>query len=57
MATRDPRDGRTTLPAVVPFDLSPLSRLSWELGARVVDGDDSGGGSTSSRRGRSPSTK
>jgi hypothetical protein len=41
MATRDPCDGGTTLPAVVPFDLSPLSRLSWELGARVVDGDDS----------------
>lgn len=25
------------LPGVVPFDLPHLSRLSWELGSRVVD--------------------
>jgi len=41
MATRDPCDSGTTLPGVVPFDLSPLSRLSWELGSRVVDDAES----------------
>lgn len=43
MATRGPRhDGTagTTLPDVVPFELSPQTRLSWELGARVVATDD-----------------
>ncbi|MFB6102192.1 MAG: hypothetical protein ABEJ73_06460 [Haloplanus sp.] len=44
MATRGsrPRDGDgAQLPHVVPFDLSPLTRLSWELGSRVVDGNES----------------
>ncbi|MBV0902977.1 hypothetical protein [Haloarcula salina] len=29
------------LPDVVPFELSYLSRLSWELGTRIVDDDES----------------
>ncbi|AZH24972.1 hypothetical protein [Haloplanus aerogenes] len=41
MATRDRCNGGTTLPGVVPFDSAPLSRLSWELGSRVVDDDES----------------
>ncbi|WP_248897539.1 hypothetical protein [Haloplanus halobius] len=42
MATRgSPSGDGVTLPDAVPFDLSPLTRLSWELGARVVDGDES----------------
>lgn len=44
MATRTSAQdggGRATLPDVVPFELSPLTRLSWELGARVVDGEAS----------------
>jgi hypothetical protein len=41
MATRDRRGGETTLPGVVPFDHHLLSRLSWELGTRVVDDDES----------------
>jgi len=40
MATRGQHDGGPTLPGVVPFDLSVLTRLSWELGSRVVDGDE-----------------
>jgi len=41
MATRDCCDDGATLPGVVPFDPSPLSRLSWELGSRIVDDDES----------------
>lgn len=43
MATRGsaPADGTIArLPHVVPFDIPQVTRLSWELGARVV-GDDS----------------
>jgi len=40
MATREHRDGGVTLPRVVPFDPSPLTRLSWKLGSRVVDDDE-----------------
>jgi hypothetical protein len=29
------------LPDIVPFDLQHLTRLSWELGSRVVDADES----------------
>ncbi|MCU4799598.1 hypothetical protein OB920_04330 [Halobacteria archaeon HArc-gm2] len=29
------------LPAVVPFDIPHLSRLSWELGSRIVEDDES----------------
>ena len=41
MATQGARSGetRTALPGAVPFDLVNVSRLSWELGARVVEGD------------------
>ena len=35
-ATRDDRSA-ATLPNVLPLDLPHLSRLSWELGSRVVD--------------------
>lgn len=38
------QDGSATsaeLPDVVPFDLPYLSRLSWELGSRVVEDDES----------------
>jgi hypothetical protein len=28
------------LPDVVPFDLQPLTRLSWELGLRIVEDDE-----------------
>ncbi|WP_251329446.1 hypothetical protein [Haloplanus pelagicus] len=31
----------TQLPGVVPFDLANLTRLSWELGSRVVDDAES----------------
>ncbi|ELZ42005.1 hypothetical protein C471_05149 [Halorubrum saccharovorum DSM 1137] len=48
MATRDDRCGGgpdgpgepVTLPDVVPFDLTHLTRLSWELGSRTVEGED-----------------
>lgn len=44
MATHDPRsgghDGRS-LPRAVPFTLSRVTRTSWELGSRTVEGDDS----------------
>jgi hypothetical protein len=33
-------DADTGLPGVVPLDLAHLTRLSWELGARVVDDDE-----------------
>lgn len=33
-------DSPPALPAVVPLDLPYLSRLSWELGSRVVDDDE-----------------
>jgi len=42
MATRGSRgSGRAgaQLPDVVPFDLAHLTRLSWELGSRVIDDD------------------
>lgn len=44
MATHGSRpsgDGDTGLPGVVPLDLAHLNRLSWELGSRVVDDDES----------------
>lgn len=34
-------DDDSELPEVVPFELPHLTRLSWELGSRIVDGDDS----------------
>ena len=37
MATRGQHDAGPTLPDVVPFDHSTLTRLSWELGSHVVD--------------------
>lgn len=42
MATQGARsgEGRTALPDAVPFDLTNASRLSWELGTRVVDGEE-----------------
>jgi len=46
MATHSPPSddngtGDVTLPAVVPFALPYVSRLSWELGSRVVADDES----------------
>ena len=46
MATHSPPSGDdgtgdVTLPSVVPFELPHVSRLSWELGSRVVEGDHS----------------
>lgn len=44
MAAHSFQDGGATcaeLPDVVPFNLPHLSRLSWELGARIVDDDKS----------------
>ncbi|MFC4543398.1 hypothetical protein ACFO5R_15820 [Halosolutus amylolyticus] len=44
MATHAPENGGDAgaeLPDVVPFSLPYLSRLSWELGSRVVDDDES----------------
>jgi len=41
MATRGQYGAGPTLPDVVPFDLSALTRLSWELGSRVVDDEAS----------------
>lgn len=38
---QDGGDDCVTLPNIVPFDLSCLTRLSWELGSRVVDDDES----------------
>jgi len=40
MATRESRgvSGGGPLPGVLPFSLPHASRLSWELGARTVDG-------------------
>lgn len=43
MATRAPRETDTDtvdLSTAVPSDLSAVTRLSWELGTRVVEGDD-----------------
>jgi hypothetical protein len=37
MATRGQHSGGPSLPDVVPFDPAVLTRLSWELGARVID--------------------
>lgn len=34
-------DDQTALPDAVPFDLPHLSRLSWELGSRVVQDSES----------------
>lgn len=42
MATRGSRGSGgagAQLPEVVPFDLAHLTRLSWELGSRVIDDD------------------
>jgi hypothetical protein len=44
MAVHGTRDGGTdpvTLPDIVPFEVPHLSRLSWELGSRVVDDTES----------------
>lgn len=42
MASRISRDeSDVKLPDVVPFDIGCLTRLSWELGSRVVDDDES----------------
>lgn len=44
MSTHSVQNGGATcaeLPDVVPFDLPHLSQLSWELGARVVEDDES----------------
>jgi len=38
--SRDELGGNATLPHAVPFDVPQLSRLSWELGTRVIDGDE-----------------
>ncbi|MHB9288889.1 hypothetical protein ACKVMT_17815 [Halobacteriales archaeon Cl-PHB] len=48
MAIQGARSGQTStaLPDAVPFDLTNVSRLSWELGTRVVEGD---GGAVQSR--------
>lgn len=41
MASRGSRGGDgASLPGVVPFDLSHATRLSWELGTRVTEGDE-----------------
>ncbi|QRV13733.1 hypothetical protein [Haloterrigena salifodinae] len=56
MATHGFQDGSGTgvsLPDAVPFDLPHLSRLSWELGSRVVDGEDVVRHSEWARAGRS----
>jgi hypothetical protein len=39
--TQTARVGGARLPGVVPFDLTHLTRLSWELGTRVVDDAES----------------
>ncbi|MCQ4333227.1 hypothetical protein KM295_06980 [Natronomonas sp. F2-12] len=39
--TRDAGAGLATLPEVVPFEIPHLSRLSWELGSRVIEGTES----------------
>lgn len=36
---RDESGGSATLPAVVPFELSYLTRQSWELGKSTVEDD------------------
>lgn len=44
MATHVSQDGGAegrSFPAGVPFDVEGSSRLSWELGSRVVDDDES----------------
>ncbi|RCU46296.1 hypothetical protein DU504_02635 [Haloplanus salinus] len=41
MATRERHAVGTTLPGVVPFDPPALTRLSWELGSRVIDDEAS----------------
>jgi len=41
MATRGQHDAGPTLPDVVPFDPPALTRLSWELGSRVIDDEAS----------------
>lgn len=44
MATHDSPNNvsnQVTLPNIVPFDLSYLTRLSWELGSRTVENNDS----------------
>lgn len=56
MATHGSQDGAGTgvsLPDAVPFDLPHLTRLSWELGTRVVDGEDASLHSEWTRTGRS----
>ena len=41
MATRGQHSGGPSLPDVVPFDPAVLTRLSWELGTRVIDDETS----------------
>lgn len=44
MATHIPRaegDSGATLPEAVPIDLPHLTRLSWELGSRITEDDES----------------
>lgn len=42
MSTRGQREGgQVSLPEAVPFSVPGLTRLSWELGTRVVGDDDS----------------
>lgn len=44
MATRDSRSGGhdgSTLPGALPFTLSRVTRLSWELGSRTVEDEES----------------
>ena len=56
MATHGFQDGTcagASLPDAVPFDLPHLTRLSWELGSRVVDGEDAVLHSEWARSGRS----
>ncbi|WP_229121584.1 hypothetical protein [Halapricum desulfuricans] len=40
-STPDDTTAGAELPAVVPFDLSPLTRLSCQLGERIVSEDES----------------
>lgn len=41
MATRGQQGSGPALPDIVPFDPPTLTRLSWELGSRVVDDEAS----------------
>jgi hypothetical protein len=41
MATHASNGGGVSLPDAVPLDVRCLTRLSWELGSRVVDDEES----------------